>query len=195
MKIIGVCGQTGSGKSTFSAFIAEKGGQNLEVDSIGHETLDIPEVKTKLVDFFGSDILDDSGDICRKSLGKKAFSTTESIKALNEIMHPIMVKKVEHIIEQDKKAGKKFIILNAALLFSMNLDHFCDVIIYVKSSPEVRLKRLVDLRGMDEARAKQRLFAQDNLPETSKEVVIVINNGSLTEFKKEAERVYNTIIK
>ena len=74
-----------------------------------------------------------------------------------------MVEKVQQEIAAARQRGEKFFIVNAALLFSMQLDRFCDRLIYVVTSPEIRLKRLVDYRNWSEESARERLFAQDEI--------------------------------
>jgi dephospho-CoA kinase len=82
MLIIGISGQTGAGKSTFADLLSQRGlGENLEVDAIGHELLVDEAVRAALVEIFGSEILDEAGEICRRSLGRKAFVNNEATLA------------------------------------------------------------------------------------------------------------------
>jgi dephospho-CoA kinase len=178
MLIIGVCGQTGAGKSTLAEMLSKHGfGDNLEVDAIGHELLLDPKVKTRLVGRFGEDILDAAGMICRRSLGRRAFVDSASTRALNEIMHPAMVEMVRDRIKTAEKAGQQSIIINAALLFSMGLAALCNELVYVKADATVRFCRLVELRGWTEASARERLFAQDEMPENER-IIVVTNDGA-----------------
>jgi dephospho-CoA kinase len=190
MIIIGVCGQTGAGKSTLAQMLESFGlGQNLEVDQIGHKLLGDKRVKQKLINAFGAEILNSDSEVDRKVLGKKAFKNSASIEKLNGIMHPAMKREVKRIIAQKKAEQKQFLIINAALLFSMNLDKLCNKLIYVVTSPEIRLKRLVNTRDWSEQAARQRLFAQDAKPEGRNDIIIVYNDKSETELKAEAEKL------
>lgn len=178
MLIIGISGQAGAGKSTLAQMLSDRGlGENLEVDAIGHELLDNARVKKALEAAFGSDIFDLSGQICRRSLGRKAFCNKEATERLNAIMHPAMIEAVRMRVDQASKNGQNAIIVNAALLFAMGLDCLCNRLVYVIADPEIRLRRLVDYRHWAEDSARERLFAQDPLPST-KEVIRVENNGS-----------------
>ncbi|MBP5470156.1 MAG: dephospho-CoA kinase [Candidatus Riflebacteria bacterium] len=170
MKVIGISGQTGAGKTTFSKEL-EKTLSSLfsviyiDVDSLGHQVLKDPLSIEALTKAFGEDILTDS-QIDRKKLGAKAFESTQNTELLNSIMHPRMVKIVEDIIESNKKdSGSKVIIIDAALLYKMNLARLCDKIIYVEADSEIRVQRLMATRGWTEERARQRLFSQDKEPE------------------------------
>lgn len=190
MIITGVSGQTGAGKSTLAEMLSGEGlGLNLEVDAIGHQLLEDAKTGAKLVAAFGNDILDENGHVCRKSLGRKAFQSESTIETLNSIMHPAMVEKVQQEIAAARQRGEKFFIVNAALLFSMQLDRFCDRLIYVVTSPEIRLKRLVDYRNWSEESARERLFAQDEIPPGRSDIIIVYNDKTEAELAQEAHRV------
>ena len=184
MKVVGISGQTGAGKSTLAEIMSSEGfGKNIEVDNLGHQLLKEKATIQQLVEAFGDEILTDS-QIDRKKLGAKAFVSLEATEKMNSIMHPSMVKMVEAIIAEESKAGAKSIIINAALLYKMKLDKLCDTILYVKSEPEIRVKRLVENRGMTEERARERLFSQDKEPADPK-VILVENNGDIEDLKKE----------
>ncbi|MGM0601435.1 MAG: dephospho-CoA kinase [Candidatus Rifleibacteriota bacterium] len=194
MLIIGVCGQTGAGKSTLAEMLENCGlGQNLEVDQIGHRLLTEKQVIQELVKVFGSEILNSDSKVDRKALGRKAFKDQKSIDKLNEIMHPAMKQEVKRIIAQQKAQGKRFLIINAALLFSMNLDKLCNKLIYVVTSPAIRLKRLLSSRNWSEQAARQRLFAQDSMPEGRDDIIIIHNDQSETELKAKAIKLAATL--
>lgn len=177
MLIIGICGQTGAGKSTFANMLAGHGlGENLEVDAIGHELLKDGQVKSQLAAVFGADVIAADGSICRRSLGRKAFVNAEATGNLNRIMHPAMIARVRQAIAEAGQSGKPGLIVNAALLFSMGLDSLCNRLVYVRAKAETRLSRLVELRNWTEASARERLFAQDEMPENPQ--IIVINNDA-----------------
>lgn len=191
MFVIGISGQTGAGKSTAAEILSKNGyGENLEVDKVGHALLKDSKTKQKLAKAFGNDIIDENGEVNRKSLGKKAFTTQENTEKLNSIMHPAMVDMVkEHIMEKESQ-GEKYIIINAALLFKMKLDLLCDKIFYISAKPETRLKRLVENRGMTEEAAKARLNSQDKMPDCSNnKIAIIDNNGSEKELENKLLKI------
>ncbi len=187
MKVIGISGQTGAGKTTFSkelektlsAFFSVT---YIDVDSLGHQVLKDPKSIEALTKAFGEDILTDS-QIDRKKLGAKAFESTKNTELLNSIMHPRMVKIVEDIIESNKNNSRnKIVIIDAALLYKMNLARLCDKIIYVKADSEIRVQRLMATRSWTEDRARQRLFSQDKEPEGKK--LTVPSNKHISDLKK-----------
>ncbi len=195
MLIIGISGQTGAGKSTFANMLSARGlGENLEVDAIGHELLHRLEVKNALVAAFGVEILDESGQISRKDLGRRAFVNDATVKKLNAIMHPAMKLMVAGHVDSARRGGSKSIIVNAALLFSMHLDALCNRLIYVQADPENRLQRLVDYRNWSEESARERLFAQDALPATEG-IILVNNDGDETDLALVADRIAASLLK
>lgn len=178
MKIIGISGQTGAGKSTFAKILCTQlNGEYIDVDSLGHILLENAKTIKELTKNFGEDILTDS-KIDRKKLGAKAFVSIEATETLNSIMHPAMVNMVKEIISDSRKRGRQFLIIDAALLYKMKLDSLCDKIIYVKANPEIRIQRLMTTRGWTEQRARERLFLQDQGPVNEKNVVIIENNDT-----------------
>jgi dephospho-CoA kinase len=176
MLVLGISGQTGAGKSTLANLLSQRGlGENVEVDAIGHELLTKPAMQHILVKTFGEGIMAE-GAICRRALGRVAFVDEESINALNSIMHPAMINEVRHKIELARAAGAQAIIINAALLFKMGLAGLCDRIVYVRANPELRLQRLVEYRKWTQESARERLYAQDELPDDA-QVIVVDNDG------------------
>lgn len=195
MKIIGISGQTGAGKSALADMLMLRGlGKNLEVDAVGHKLLDDEKIKLELAQVFGKDIIDNNGKVCRRTLGRKAFVSEESISLLNSIMHPAMITEVKKELDQAQKMKENFFIINAALLFSMKLDQFCDELIYVVTSPAIRLKRLIEYRSWSEDVAKERLFAQDEMPE-GRGIIVVKNNGSELDLATEADKLASKLTK
>lgn len=189
MLVIGVCGQTGAGKSTLADLLSSHGlGTNLEVDAVGHQLLGNKAIVNKLVEVFGLEILDENGIVCRRALGRRAFVDDSSIAALNNIMHPAMIERVKSEIMTAQKAGESSLIVNAALLFSMGLASLCNVLVYVKASAEIRFKRLTELRNWSEVSARERLFAQDEMPDDPS-IIVVENNAGSVELEEAVKKL------
>ncbi len=188
--VIGISGQTGAGKSTTADMLSELGfGVNYEIDKLGHEVLKKEQIIKLLVENFSDEILDDSGSVDRRILGQKVFSKEENTMLLNSIMHPAMIEIIKERIDKDDKSGVKSIIINAALLFTMELDSLCDAIIYVETNAQIRLERLVSTRGLSRTTAEKRLFSQDKMPSDKTNLLIIKNNKDEDFLKKETQRI------
>ncbi|HAE38680.1 MAG TPA: dephospho-CoA kinase [Candidatus Riflebacteria bacterium] len=188
MLVIGISGQTGAGKSTLANMLSQRGlGENVEVDAIGHELLNHSAMQHMLLQTFGAEIIV-KGAVCRRTLGRLAFADKEKTQALNSIMHPAMVNEVKHKIELASAAGVTSIIINAALLFSMGLDKLCNRLVYVRANPELRLNRLVDYRQWSADSARERLYAQDEMPDNPK-IIVIDNDGSEADLANAANNL------
>ncbi len=88
MKVIGLTGGIGSGKSTVARFLSEMGAVTLDLDSVGHEVLKQADVRERLVREFGRGILDSRGEIDRAALGRTVFNDSQALARLNGITHP-----------------------------------------------------------------------------------------------------------
>lgn len=175
--VLGITGQIAAGKSTLAGILTEFGGANLEVDEVGHRFLENPEIIRQLSAAFGDEIVDASGRVSRKVLGRRAFVTPETNRILNEIMHPPMVTEVGRFVQVEAEKRTPLIIVNAALLYTMGLDRLCDAAIYVRAPANQRLNRMVTSRGMPIEAAKARLFAQDLEPLQGPRVFFCDNQG------------------
>ena len=116
MKIIGLTGGIGSGKSTVSRFLAQLGAVVIDADKAGHEVLRNPEIRDEIVSAFGEQVLAHGGGIDRGRLGEAVFGNTEALERLNDITHPGIRRIVESRIEELRRQGVKVVVLEAPLL-------------------------------------------------------------------------------
>lgn len=182
VKVIGVTGGTGVGKSMVSRYMREKGFEVLDADEIGKMLVEpgMPALD-EYVEAFGRDILNEDGSLNRKKLGGIVFSDSRKLDTLNDIIQ----KRIrEHLIEQAGilkstcENDIRGIVIDAALLFEHNCDDLCDVIWVVDADEDVRIKRIMNRDGISVEVAKGRIGSQiDN--EKKKEMAdAVIDNSS-----------------
>ncbi|MBI3038524.1 dephospho-CoA kinase [bacterium] len=177
--VLGITGPIGSGKSTLGEILASAGIPNIEVDQIGHQVLQNFSIQQALIKEFGTSILLSDQNIDRKALGKIVFSNSTSMEALNEIVHPPMIKLVVERISKEKAQGAKAVALIAALLYSMKLNKYCNKIVYMRASPHARLSRIVASRGLSQEAARARLLAQDPEPNKGPKVIFCENTQTI----------------
>ncbi len=192
MKVIGLTGGIGSGKSTVSQLLAELGAVVLDADKVGHEAYQ-PGTETwhAVVEAFGQEIVAPDGTIDRKKLGAVVFGAPESLTRLNQIMHPRMYKMMEARIGEYRQQGVKVVILEAAILLEAGWTPLVDEVwVTVASEPTV-VRRAVDRTGLPEEQIRSRIRSQLSNEERTKQAsVVVTNDGSLDDLKVEVKALW-----
>ncbi|MEZ4615017.1 MAG: dephospho-CoA kinase [Caldilineaceae bacterium] len=173
--IIGLTGNIATGKSRVLAYLAAKGAYVLDADKLAHESMQVgTHTYWAIVDAFGQDILLVDGTINRRALGKIVFTDPAALTQLEGIVHPAVFDLArQELVTVDAKV----IVLEAIkLLEAGNLVTLCDEIWVVTASPEVQLRRLREIRNMDEAEAQRRMAVQSSQAEKIKRADRVIDN-------------------
>ena len=196
MKVIGIVGGMGAGKSTVAALFNEiEPVSFISADLIGHEILKKGQpAYVPILKAFGHDILDESGEIVRKKLGQVVFGDEEKVRMLNEITHPLIMKSVIQKIEVSKRTmPHRHIILEAALLESGLVD-LTDLVIAVYAAPEVRVQRVIQREGLSKTQIIKRFKAQKEWEELKAAADYVIDNSiSLENTKKQIRCILEKI--
>lgn len=149
--IIGVTGGVGCGKSAVMALLRDEfGARIIQADNVGHEVMKPGEAAYyRIVEHFGTDMLDETGAIDRRRLGACVFNDKAELEFLNSVIHPAVkysiIKQIEDIRKESR--DEPFIAIEAALLLEDNYDAICDKVIYVYADEAVRRQRLKDSRG------------------------------------------------
>ncbi|HJI80988.1 MAG TPA: dephospho-CoA kinase [Eggerthellaceae bacterium] len=183
-----VTGGIGSGKSTLMHFFEKQGAGVLLADEVGHENLFNEEMKAELVDAFGSEILDTKGEIIRSELATRAFSTPENTKLMDSITQPRLYDGCLRHLDDLGKTHKVVVLEMAILDGRDDFYKHADIVIAVTTSPEVRIKRLMESRGFSEEDARNRLARQ--VPEEQRLAiadVVFTNDGTLDEFEAQIQ--------
>ena len=181
MIIIGITGQSGSGKGHLAREFSSLGYMHLDADKIYHALLEEnEELKAALVKEFGEDIITD-GRIDRKKLGAKVLGkkNARKLSKLNKIAHKYVSGEYIKLIVGAKERGEKGIIIDAPLLLEARLDKICDVTVAVVCGEEMRVKRIMARDGIDEGAAYLRINSQKPLEfYTSACDYIFLNDGN-----------------
>jgi dephospho-CoA kinase len=197
MKVIGLTGGIGSGKSTVSHYLAELGAVVIDADKVGHEALTRSDVKQEIVAAFGSEVLGPADEIDRKRLAERVFNNPKALDELNTIVHTRMRSMAKDRIERYRQQGAAVVLLEAPILIEAKGDWVSLVDeIWVIVAPEAAvLKRMKDQRGMTEAQVKARISAQLSNEERIKHAAVVINNdGDLGALKQEVKQLWEKLI-
>src|SRR5471032_2979316 len=114
---IGIVGGIGSGKSVVADAMQKLGGHLIAADPLGHEALRQPDIKAKLVDRWGKDILDAQGNPDRKKIGHIVFADANELRTLEALVFPFIEKRIiEEIAGARARGDVQFIILDAAIM-------------------------------------------------------------------------------
>ncbi|MEA1871169.1 MAG: dephospho-CoA kinase [Candidatus Bipolaricaulota bacterium] len=146
MKVIGLAGETGCGKSTVARELAkEKGTVWVDLDRLSW-AIYRPRTPTysRLVSHYGEGILDCEGAIDRKRLGRIVFSDPEALESLNAIVHPAITDRLREVIHEEEEQGTKTLLVEGALLASSaHVDRkLFDAVIWLEVAPNKRRARL-----------------------------------------------------
>lgn len=141
MKLIGITGKTGTGKSTIAIVLAQKlNGQYIDIDKIGHQATSDPYIAKKLCNIFGNELLDLNGTIDRKKLGNIVFSDTDKMQILTDITWEYMEQELDKILLQKQQ----YFIFDWALLPKVKFWDMCNMKILVTSDDTVRKERILE---------------------------------------------------
>jgi dephospho-CoA kinase len=178
---IGLTGGIGSGKSEVSRRLADHGAVVIDADKIAREVVEPGTSGLALiVDTFGEGVLREDGSLNREKLGQIVFADAGKLARLNAIVHPKVGERVAEL--QRAAAAGAVVVYDVPLLAENDLAPMYDVVIVVDASDEVRLARLVELRGMAEQDALARIKAQATREDRLKIADMVIpNEGPLDD--------------
>lgn len=163
MKIIGLTGPSGSGKSLTAAIFLTFGVPTVDADAVYHDILARGDACTKeLAAAFGLQILDENGLVSRAALANAVFgkpNTPSLLHTLNTITHKYVMSDIKKMLSDMAARGISAALLDAPLLFEANAHTLCDVVIGLLAPYQKRLARIIERDGIDEAAAAKRLAA------------------------------------
>ncbi len=189
--VIGIVGGIGSGKSLLAGELAARGGFLIAGDPLGHEGLRQPEIRARVVSRFGTDVLNDAGEIDRRRLGRLVFAETQELKALERIVFPYIEARIRAEIERAETLPEvRFVILDAAILLEAGWAKTCDRILFVETPEADRLAYVRASRGWSEADLREREKAQWPLAEKRRHAdATILNAGPLEAIRRQLDEL------
>ena len=154
---IGITGSIACGQSTVSSYLLEKGYTVIDADKLGHIALTSEDVKGKLAEKFGDEIIENN-EISREKLGKLVFGNEDNLKILNSIIHPKIKKLILKL--QDEHKDEQFVFLDIALLYEANFVDLVERVIVVYINENVQLDRLMNRNSLTKEVALRRIKSQ-----------------------------------
>ncbi|GFG75688.1 dephospho-CoA kinase [Mycobacterium botniense] len=188
---IGLTGGIGAGKSAVAVTFSERGAVVVDADVIAREVVEPgTEGLTALVGAFGTDILRPDGTLDRQVLAAKAFRDDATRATLNEIIHPLVAKRRAEIIAT--VPDDAVVVEDIPLLVESGMAPLFPLVVVVHADAELRVRRLVEQRGMAEDDARARIAAQAS-DEQRRAVadVWLDNSGSPDDLAQRAQKVWD----
>ena len=192
MRLVGLTGGIGTGKSTVSAILRELGATVIDADE-ATRAVQAPgsEGLCQLVEAFGAGILTAGGELDRGRLAEIAFQDPEARQRLNGIVHPLVRQWMAERQQEAAERGDQVVLMDIPLLFEARGDAAFETVLLVYAPDEVALRRLVEQRGMTEEQARARMAAQMPIEEKRALATHVIDNtGGLEDLRSRVERVW-----
>ena len=176
MRVIGLTGGVGTGKSTASNFLQQMGAYILDADKVGHESYlpDTPAWKD-LIATFGEDLLQPNREIDRKKLGGIVFNDPAALAKLNSIVHPRMRDIMERKLKELKAQGIEAVVLEAAILIEANWTPLVDEVWTTEAPEETVIRRLQERSSWTEQQIRDRIRSQLTPQERAAQAQVVID--------------------
>ncbi len=177
MLIIGLTGKTGAGKSTVAERLREKGCYIIDGDIIARQITEKGSAVLPLLQkAFGNDILDEKGELIRKCLAERAFSSKENTALLNSITHPEITRRFKDELSAAEKQGYKAAVIDAAALLESEGRSLCEKIVVVHADESTRLQRILKRDSITTEQAMTRIKAQKDDEYYFRQADIIIRN-------------------
>ena len=194
MKVIGITGGIGSGKSRVLDILSDRySAYVVEADKVAKKLM-LPgnEAYNKVVRCFGRDILSaDNHEIDAKKLGSLVMNDTAALEKLNSIVHPAVKEYILRDIKAQRDNGVDYYIIEAALLIQDNYTEICDEIWAVITDKETRISRLMSNRGYSRKKAEDFIKNQpDELFYKNGSNRIIMNNGTVFDLIKSVDDLF-----
>ncbi|RDU22893.1 dephospho-CoA kinase [Anaerosacchariphilus polymeriproducens] len=180
MKVIGITGGVGAGKSFILDYLKNNYGAKLLIaDEIGHQVMKKGTTGYEMIlKAFTSKILDNQGEISRPILAEIIFSDLEKREILNKIIHPLVKSYIQAEIENFRKIEEiKLVVVEAALLIEDHYETICDEFWYIYTKNEIRKQRLKLSRGYSEEKIEAIFASQASEEMFRKNCSVVIDNN------------------
>ena len=188
MKVIGITGGIGAGKSTVLQILKEEWDACvIEADKVGHQVMEPGGCcYDEVIRLFGTGIIKNDKTIDRKRVSDVVFQEAGKREALNEVIHPAVKKEIRARLRQEKERGRKLSVVEAALLLEDHYEEICDEIWAVCTDKEIRIRRLMESRGYSREKCESIMAAQQTDEYYLERADFVISNNGGPECIRQA---------
>ncbi|MBQ6900475.1 MAG: dephospho-CoA kinase [Firmicutes bacterium] len=196
MKIIGLTGGIGTGKSTVSAYLKEKGCVILDADKMSRQlTAPGGDALPAIRRTFGDEVFYDDGTLDRKKLGSIVFNDADKLKALEEITTQKVVEQtIDGLVRLRKASYNGIVIIDAPLLFECGMQVLAEENWLVTAGLKVRIERIIKRDGLDRQSILDRINNQMNDEEKMTMADYVIDNsGNLESLYQQIDKLIERV--
>jgi len=194
--VIGIVGGMGAGKSTVAGLFADLGCAVIRADEINHDLMREKEVIEQMVSCWGSEVLDESGQINRNYLSDKVFTSKAELDRLTALLHPRIERRQNQLIQKYRSdPAVVAIILDVPLLYEVGWQKYCDVVVFVACDKEKRYARLAERSGWDREKIKKIENFQISLDKKAKmSEYSVENKSSIPDLAKQVKQLLALVL-
>ena len=196
MKVIGLTGNIGSGKSTVAEMFRQLGAKKIDADSIARKIVEPGERAWKEIkDVFGDEVISSDQSIDRQKLGDIVFNDVSKRALLDNITHPKIFDEINNLVNEYEKDHSKVVIIEAALIIEKGgLLDLIDKLILVVVDEDTQTKRIKLRDDIPSDQIQSRIKSQMQISEKKKYADYIIdNNGSVLKTRTQANKIWKEI--
>ena len=191
MRVIGLTGSIGAGKSEVAAAFTRLGAVVIDADHEGHQAYRKGSVGwRRIVELFTTAVLDDQGEIDRQALGSMVFNDPQALAWLNAAIHPLIRDRVKARLRELVDGGTEVAVVDAALLYQAGWNDMTEEVWQVIAPTSMAIQRLVEQRGMQASEAERRIGSQSFADSKAQADVVIENAGTIEQLQDTTERLW-----
>ncbi len=192
MKILGITGGSGTGKTTVSKLFSQRGFYVIDADVEAREVVKkgggaLAEIEER----FGKVVINADGTLNRGALADIVFKNADKLTLLNAVTHKYITERIDNLLAE---CTAEWAVIDAAALVESGLDKKCDKVIAVTADFEVRKARIIVRDSLSEERAEERIRAQKSMDfYISAADFVIENNGDEEALRKSVDRIIGNL--
>ncbi len=195
MKVIGVTGPIGAGKSFVMKLFEKYGVITVDTDKIYHDLIGTDtELSEKLAEMYGKEIVYANGGIDRKKLAEIVFSDKRKLSELNTVTHAYVGQAVLDLLGKYRKQGREAVAVEVPLMFESGFDKYCDAVVCVAAKEPTRIERIMARSGLTREEALIRIKNQKDIKFYIENSQIIVYNENDSKAEESVKGILSAIL-